>query len=246
VLLEKAGHNVTLAENGHEAVDAVRRADFDVVLMDIQMPELDGVGATREIRALPVPKSAVPIIAMTANAMTGAKAQYLAAGMNDYIPKPIQSGLLFAKLAHIADSLAEWNASESEAPVDPATTPLLNAEKLSDLETVLPSKVVREFLSLYVTDMDVRVTHIENATAQGDLMSVSRDAHVIVSTSGNIGASRVCLLARQLEHACCNMDKPSAKRLTREFIAASRATSDAIRRKLDESAGDFAQIRTRA
>ncbi|HXL98362.1 MAG TPA: response regulator, partial [Rhizomicrobium sp.] len=80
VLLNKAGHSVEVAENGHQAVDAVRRSTFDVVLMDIQMPELDGVGATRQIRALAEPKCRVPIIAMTAHAMAGARDEYLAAG----------------------------------------------------------------------------------------------------------------------------------------------------------------------
>jgi len=103
MLLTKAGHKVELAQNGHEAVDAVRRADFDVVLMDVQMPELDGVQATKQIRALPEPKRSVPIIAMTAHAMAGAKEQYLAAGMDDYISKPVQPQVLLQKLAHLGE-----------------------------------------------------------------------------------------------------------------------------------------------
>ena len=68
VVLGKGGHQVTIAENGHQAVEAVRNADFDLVLMDIQMPELDGVEATRRIRKLPAPKNAVPIFAMNRKA----------------------------------------------------------------------------------------------------------------------------------------------------------------------------------
>jgi signal transduction histidine kinase/CheY-like chemotaxis protein len=102
VVLKKAGYsNVELAGNGHDAVDAVRRSDFDVILMDVEMPDLDGVQAARQIRALAEPKCSVPIIAMTAHAMTGAKEQYLAAGMSDYISKPIQVKLLLAKLAKL-------------------------------------------------------------------------------------------------------------------------------------------------
>ena len=77
VVLNKAGHHVKIAENGHQAVDAVRRGDFDVVLMDIQMPELDGIEATRQIRGLPAPKNAMPIFAMTAHAMRGVCEEYL-------------------------------------------------------------------------------------------------------------------------------------------------------------------------
>jgi signal transduction histidine kinase/DNA-binding response OmpR family regulator len=107
VVLTKAGHSVQVAGNGHEAVDAVRRSDFDVILMDVQMPDLDGVQATRQIRALPEPKCAIPIIAMTANAMSGAKDEYLTAGMNDYVSKPVQPKLLLAKLATLAETLPE-------------------------------------------------------------------------------------------------------------------------------------------
>jgi CheY-like chemotaxis protein len=100
-LLIRQGHRVELAQNGREAVDAVRRADYDVVLMDVQMPDLDGVQATMQIRALSTQKRGVPIIALTANAMTGAREEYLEAGMDDYIAKPIDPALLLAKLANI-------------------------------------------------------------------------------------------------------------------------------------------------
>jgi signal transduction histidine kinase/DNA-binding response OmpR family regulator len=105
VILTKAGHSVEVVGNGHEAVDAVRRSDFDVILMDVQMPDLDGVQATRQIRALPEPKRSIPIIAMTAHAMAGAKEEYLAAGMSDYISKPVQPKLLLSKLAKLAEAL---------------------------------------------------------------------------------------------------------------------------------------------
>jgi signal transduction histidine kinase/DNA-binding response OmpR family regulator len=98
-LLSKAGYQVDVAANGHQAVDAMRTGDYDVVLMDIQMPELDGVQATAQIRALPPPRSAVWIIALTADAMIGAKDEYLDSGFNDYITKPIQPDVLLGKLA---------------------------------------------------------------------------------------------------------------------------------------------------
>ena len=83
-----------LAAKGIEAVRQVQTAHYDLVLMDIQMPEMDGVTATRAIRALPEPLCQIPIIAMTANAMVEERAAYLAAGMNDHVPKPIDFGLL--------------------------------------------------------------------------------------------------------------------------------------------------------
>ena len=109
-LLTKAGHSVETVANGHQAVDAVRSGEYDVVLMDIQMPELDGVQATAQIRALPAPNCDVHIIALTADAMSGAKEQYLGGGFDDYITKPIQPPILLAKLAELAQRLKPADA----------------------------------------------------------------------------------------------------------------------------------------
>jgi signal transduction histidine kinase/DNA-binding response OmpR family regulator len=100
-LLGRDGHVIDVAENGLQAVDAARRNLYDVVLMDIQMPELDGIGATREIRALPGLHGSVPIIALTANAMSGAEQEYLGLGMTAYVSKPIRSAELLAKIAEV-------------------------------------------------------------------------------------------------------------------------------------------------
>ena len=108
VLLTKAGHTVTIAENGHQAVDAVRHNDFDIVLMDIQMPEMGGVEATRLIRRREVEtgRSRTPILAVTANAMTHQLAEYDAAGMDGVVAKPFDVGKLFTTMDRVM-SLAD-------------------------------------------------------------------------------------------------------------------------------------------
>lgn len=100
-VLSAAGYVVALAENGLEAVSAIEHEDYDVVLMDARMPEMDGVEATALIRAMESPKSDIPIIVLTANAMAGARTQYLAAGADDYLTKPIDTKALLAKLVEI-------------------------------------------------------------------------------------------------------------------------------------------------
>jgi CheY-like chemotaxis protein len=100
-MLRKAGHTVRVVGNGVEAVDAAQTEDFDIVLMDVQMPVLDGIEATRQIRALPPPRGRVPVVALTADAMTGAREYYLEAGMDDYLAKPIRAAALLAKLAAV-------------------------------------------------------------------------------------------------------------------------------------------------
>ena len=97
--LEKLGYQVEVASNGREAVEAIEGTEFDLVLMDIQMPEMDGIAATQIIRSMPATgKANVPIIALTANAMKGDEEEYLAAGMNDYLTKPIDRDSLINTL----------------------------------------------------------------------------------------------------------------------------------------------------
>jgi two-component system, sensor histidine kinase and response regulator len=100
VLLERAGHHVVAVENGVQAVEAVRHRSFDAVLMDVQMPEMDGFEATRRIRALRGPAAAIPVIAMTANVLAGDEERCREAGMDDYVGKPFKPAELLAKLAH--------------------------------------------------------------------------------------------------------------------------------------------------
>jgi CheY-like chemotaxis protein len=102
--LEMAGCELTMVEDGAQAVQAVEAAGeqaFDLILMDIQMPVMDGVAATHNIRALPYPMGDIPIIAVTANAMAGDRERYLAEGMNDYVAKPIDQRELFEALARV-------------------------------------------------------------------------------------------------------------------------------------------------
>ena len=101
-LLGRSGYQIDIVENGQLAIDAVQGADYDVILMDVQMPVLDGIEATRAIRALPSPKNQVTIIALTAQADVNTEDELRAAGMDDYISKPINFDILFSKLSALA------------------------------------------------------------------------------------------------------------------------------------------------
>jgi signal transduction histidine kinase/CheY-like chemotaxis protein/HPt (histidine-containing phosphotransfer) domain-containing protein len=202
-LLEKAGHSVVIADNGVKAVDAVQRGDYDVVLMDIQMPEMDGVEATRQIRKLLAPKASIPIIAMTANAMTGAREKYLEAGMDDYISKPIQPTNLLSKLA----AMVGRHAPEPLQRHADGASATLDLEKLDGMDNVLPKNEVNAFIDLYLQDAATHLTSIADAMAQGEFDAVARSAHVLVSTAGNVGAMAVSVSARRLVNACRGNDR---------------------------------------
>ena len=106
-ILESAGHRVSIAGNGHEAIEQMERGNFDLILMDVQMPVLDGIEATRTIRHREAASgNAIPIVAMTANAMTGDRERCLAAGMDDYISKPIRAADLLALIAALGPATA--------------------------------------------------------------------------------------------------------------------------------------------
>ena len=242
-LLAKAGHHVHVAENGHQAVDALRYADYDVILMDVQMPELDGIGAMHEIRSLPSPKCAIPIIAMTANAMSGAEAGYLKAGMDDYISKPVQPEILFSKLARVASSTeirppnnsgqANSNGPSTDAIAsvgEKAAVPVvLDTNKLFALSGALSSVSLANFLSLYKRDTDSHVRRVSELVERRELADAGRLAHDLVSTAGNIGANQMSALACQLEAACVEHNQTMAILLVEELIAAHTGVSSAIR-----------------
>jgi CheY-like chemotaxis protein len=113
-MLGKAGHRIDIAGNGLEAISSVTRVDYDLLLMDVQMPEMDGITATRRIRDLPGETGRIPIIALTANAMKGDREKYLAAGMNDYVSKPIKSNALFAAIARCTGVKPNDGARDTE------------------------------------------------------------------------------------------------------------------------------------
>ncbi len=226
-ILTRAGHRVDIAENGKMAVDAVRRNAYDVVLMDVQMPEMDGIEAVRLIRALPRPLRAVPVIAMTANAMAGARDEYLAAGMDDYICKPVQPKVLIAKLAALA--AAKFGPPERPAAI-PATAlePVLDEQNLSDLlEAVLTEKTIG-FVEVFLSDAAERLIQIDAAIADGDLDACRRAAHSLISMAGTFGAMRMSALSRQLENACKNADAEEAVALAGRLHVCGKESAAAL------------------
>jgi PAS domain S-box-containing protein len=244
-LLQKAGHVVEVAENGIQAVDAVRRADYDVVLMDVQMPELDGVQATQRIRALPPRKCSVPIIALTAHAMSGAKEQYLQAGMDDYLSKPIQVRPLLEKLSGLRVApRPQAQGGRPRAPagrrssdqIAPAPSGDLDHSRLDTLRTVLPPDGVRDFLGMYFSQVQKSLDAIRQRSTGGDLKATAGETHALVGIAGNVGAIRVCELARSLEQACLAERRDAVPRLIEELGQAAEASAAALRDWLDRAA----------
>jgi signal transduction histidine kinase/DNA-binding response OmpR family regulator len=138
-ILAKSGMRAEVAGNGVEAVHAVHQRSFDVILMDMQMPEMDGLEATRRIRQMGAMGRAVPIIAMTANAMQEDRRRCLEAGMNDFVAKPIDSAELLRKIAAHCRAEIDEATIHAAAPVAAAETPALSDDQADALEDLLNS-----------------------------------------------------------------------------------------------------------
>jgi signal transduction histidine kinase/FixJ family two-component response regulator len=197
LLLRKGGHEVAIAENGEQAVAAVCDGDFDVVLMDVQMPVLDGVQATRRIRALPPPRNQVPIVALTAHAMVGARDEYLTAGMNDYLSKPLDAALLLALLARHQEALppSEDFAADRQA---------IDLAALGKLREIIGPETLDVMVGDFVATLGPTIDRLGVLLDAGDFAAAARLAHDLVSTAGGFHAAELSRLARVTENACRN------------------------------------------
>ncbi|MHB1219930.1 MAG: hybrid sensor histidine kinase/response regulator [Alphaproteobacteria bacterium] len=196
-ILKKLGHSVDVVGGGAEAIQALRERHYDVVFMDIEMPEMDGIEATRRVRALAVPAGKIPVIAMTANVMKGDREKYLEAGLNDYVAKPIDRAKLIAVLAR-------WSMRPDAPPrVAPGTGDgVLDETALTDLEGAVSQPIFRQLVATHVTDTRAGIGRLRAAAAARDLAALRTEAHILHGTLGTMGGMAASALARDLEVAC--------------------------------------------
>lgn len=225
-LLEQVGMKVEIANNGQQAVDKLEQnANYDVVLMDCQMPVMDGFQATKNIRKIESVKS-LPIIAMTANAMTGDKEKVLDAGMNDHIAKPIDIDAMYATLARwikphsLQDQKTGIDGAGTER-VDESTNESTLPNALPGLDTEIGLSRVGGSVSLYLKMLTSFVVNHKNfmadfTAANGeDAQGAERCAHTLKGTAATIGALDLQRKAENLERHCTDqvidLDKPNTE-----------------------------------
>ena len=189
--LTQAGHEVVLVANGAEAVELAARARFDVVLMDVQMPVMDGIEATRQIRALPAPPGAVPIVALTANVMDEERQRCLNAGMDRVLGKPIVWTELFAALSSLEPP------TEPKPPSPVTDGPLLNREVIEGTASQLPPEVFKRLLQHGLQDVEESCGRLRAARGEPDRLR--HEAHRLRGTAGSFGLARLSVLAGRIE-----------------------------------------------
>ncbi|MBL8378662.1 MAG: PAS domain-containing protein [Burkholderiales bacterium] len=238
-MLERHGKTATTVDNGLRAVEAALTGDYDCILMDVQMPELDGLEATRRILAA-LPEMRRPyIIAMTANAMSGDREICLAAGMHDYIAKPVQMQVLSAALTRAAQFLARRDTDAAAVPAPAgvaAASAATAADQVLDMAQVDEliglddtRAVLGEFIELYTTQGPQRIEEIAAAAAADDFERLARVAHSLKGASANLGAVGVAELARRLEVAGHARDAEGMEGLIAGIRDEYRAAEAALR-----------------
>ena len=224
-MLVREGHDVDLAHNGLEAVEAASRSHYDLILMDVHMPILDGLEATRRIRALPGEAAKVPIIALTADAIAGVRQHYVAAGMDDFLSKPFAAEALATIVERWTTDLAPSADETGDAQS------MLDDNKIAQLARIMPGQKFTALIDTWLISTQDRLRRIAIFAAAGQLAELKQNAHDLVSTAGGVGALRLSGLARELEQACRDSDVVLARRLAGEIGAAAGPTCEALRER---------------
>jgi signal transduction histidine kinase/CheY-like chemotaxis protein/HPt (histidine-containing phosphotransfer) domain-containing protein len=228
-LLDQCGYRADVVADGREAVAATARTDYAAVLMDCQMPELDGYEATAEIRLREGEGRHLPIIAMTANSMAEDRERCLDAGMDDYVSKPIRPALLVEALRrHIAPP-ALAGASEPAQPGQ-LDGELIDAGTLAELRE-LHGDGLRELLELYLDDVASQMPRLREEIGRGETDSVALSAHRLKGSSLAVGAMRVGVIAAELEIRAKAGDRDSARELVLSLERAVADTGAALSRE---------------
>jgi CheY-like chemotaxis protein len=229
-ILSKMGHRADAVANGKEAVEALRMIPYDIVLMDCQMPEMDGFEATATVRnpGSGVRDPSIPIVALTAHAMKGDRERCIRAGMNDYVTKPIQPGELAAAIER------QTAGREPVGRDDSSAVTRIEREKCFDRATLLErlgndESLIPEILGLFMEEMPGLLNRVRDAIASRDTVKLGHLAHSIKGSSATVAATGLREAAFELETAAKNGDLEAADRLAGRLESSYESFREAAR-----------------
>jgi len=223
-VLQKLGYKADVAGNGREVLDALEKKSYDILLLDVQMPEMDGIEAARAI-CQRWPDAARPrMIAMTGNALVGDREKCLAAGMHDYIPKPVRVGELQAALERWATRLVK-KSDTTFFSRQGITDSLLDRSLLAELQAMPPQggdNMLNELIDLFLEGAPQRIAQINGSLK--DPQKLAFHAHALKSMSLNLGANRIADLCQKIEEFAPSGDEDNLVRLAQELGKTFRFT----------------------
>jgi CheY-like chemotaxis protein len=211
VLLEQRGHQVSIVHNGRLAVERAAQEPFDLILMDVQMPEMGGLEATAAIREAEHRTGGhIPIVALTARAMAGDREQCLAAGMDAYVAKPVRADELFAAIDAIAGS---------PPPAAPATEPTPDQQQVSSIDRSAllaglagRAELVKQVIDVFLTDAPAMLARLDAAARAANPADLAAAAHAIKGSAGFFSRGAAYDAARALEQRARGGDISAAGR----------------------------------
>ena len=233
-MLEKRGHRVVVASNGKEALDTLDGESVDLILMDVQMPEMDGFEATRLIRERERANGEhIPIVAMTAHALAGDRDKCLAAGMDSYIPKPIRAEDLFSIIENLTNGSGK-KKTEDPAPSE-AVMPI--AEDVFDLSKAMSvvdgdKALLEEVANLFLKVAADNIVKLREGLAKGDPTAVEEATHTLKGSAGHFGAKRTLDAVHRLEVIGKNGKWAEAETAQFELEREIKALENAMKRAI--------------
>ncbi len=230
IMLEKQGHSVVMAANGAEALQKLGEAPFDIVLMDVQMPRMDGLQATAAIREEEKATGRhIPIVALTANAMKGDKDRCLRAGMDAYIAKPVKA----QEVARAIEELCPRGSAPEEAAAHPPEEPLFDRGATLALVGDDPA-LAREIAALFLESSPALLEELRQAIEGGDAHTAERTAHALKGSASNFFAKRTVEAALALEQLAAGGGLAGADDGFRKLSAEIASLHSALKAFLDE------------
>jgi len=221
-LIEKQGHSIAVVSNGQEALEALEREPFDLVLMDVQMPDMDGFETTAAIRARERDNGRhIPILAMTAYAMKGDRERCLECGMDDYVSKPIQPRELWEAI----ERLTRGQATQAKETTDTVVDWEEIHERIGEDKDLL-----HELITVFLSECPRLWQNLREALEQGDARKLSRAAHTLKGSVGNFGAHAAHEAAERVEQLSAAGDLPRAA----EFVARLQTELDRLQSMLQQ------------
>ena len=227
-MLVKRGHQVDVVGNGRQAVDAIGAHDYDLVLMDIQMPEMDGFTATEAIRALPRGRT-LPIIALTAHALSGERERCLERGMTGYLAKPFRAHDLFAVIEGRTAATAD-TAAASAPPVDLAAF-------RGTMREAGAEAAVDGILATFASTLPQRLEALAEASRGGEAEAIQRAAHAFRSAAATIGAHRLAQLLEAMEASARSGEVARAQGGLQDVSSEAQTVLDHVRLAVDGGGG---------